>query len=256
MDLVILIYAFIFGTLIGSFLNVVVYRLPREESLSFPPSHCPTCNSKLQFYDLVPIFSYLFLRGKCRSCSEKISVRYPIVEGLTGLLFLYTVYTFGFTMEALGYALIIGLLVPIFFIDYDHSIIPDSLNLGIFIIALLMIVSQMFLREKGLSELLFHIFGLLAGGGFFFFIAVVTNGAMGGGDIKIMAALGFLFGLSHTLVLMFFSFVLGGVLSTILIILKIKKRKDYIPFGPFICLAAFITIFWGETIIHWYINFL
>ena len=256
MDALILMFTFIFGTLIGSFLNVVVYRLPREESLSFPPSHCPTCNSRLQFYDLVPIFSYLFLRGKCRNCNESISLRYPIVEGLTGFLFFFTVYSFGFTMEALGYILIIGLLVPIFLIDYDHSIIPDELNLGIIVVALLMIAFQIYSGEKGLKELPFHIFGLLAGGGLFFFIAVVTNGAMGGGDIKIMAALGFLFGLSNTVVLTFFSFVLGGVLSSILILLKIKKRKDYIPFGPFICLAAFITIFWGDAIFHWYINFL
>lgn len=254
MDPLILAYTFIFGTLIGSFLNVVVYRLPREESLSFPPSHCPSCSNRLQFYDLVPIFSYLFLRGKCRSCGEKISLRYPIVEVVTGLLFLWTVYTFGFTLTALGYILIIALLIPIFLIDYDHSIIPDHLNLGIFVVAIMIFISGVSLGENGWNDLLFQIFGLLAGGGFFFLIAVVTNGAMGGGDIKIMAALGFLFGLSHTLVLMFFSFILGGIISSLLLLFKIKKRKDYIPFGPFICLAALITIFWGDAIIQWYMN--
>lgn len=256
MDPLILAYTFIFGTLIGSFLNVVVYRLPREESLSYPPSHCPVCDRKLKFYDLVPILSYLFLRGKCRSCKSRISIRYPIVELMTGLLFLYTVYTFGLTLESLEYLLIIGLLIPVFLIDYDHAIIPDGLNLGIFMVAVVLFVTRMFLGLNGWNDLLFHLFGLLAGGGFFFLIAVVTNGAMGGGDIKIMAALGFLFGLSHTLVLTFFSFILGGVLSSLLLLFKIKKRKDYIPFGPFICLAALITLFWGDEIIFWYLNFL
>ena len=253
MDLLILIYAFIFGTLIGSFLNVVVYRLPREESLSFPPSHCPTCNNRLKFYDLFPIISYLGLRGKCRSCGSRISIRYPIVEGITGFLFFMSVYTFGMSLETIQYIIIIGLLIPIFLIDYEHYIIPDGLNLGIFIVAVIVVLIQIITGEKQWNEFLYHIFGMLIGGGFFLFIAIVTNGAMGGGDIKIMAALGFLFGVKNTLLLMFLSFILGGILSVILLLLKIKKRKDPIPFGPFICLAALITIFWGNQIIEWYL---
>lgn len=256
MNLVILIYTFIFGTLIGSFINVVVYRLPREESISFPPSHCPTCKKRLKFYDLFPIISYLGLRGKCRSCGTGISIRYPIVEGITGILFLITVYTFGLSLDTIQYIAIVGMLIPIFLIDYEHYIIPDGLNLGIFLVAVFFILVQVVTGEMQWNELLTHILGMVLGGGFFLFIAMVTNGAMGGGDIKIMAALGFLFGVKNTLLLMFLSFVLGGILSVILLLLKIKKRKDQIPFGPFICLAAFITIFWGEMIIHWYINFL
>ena len=253
MDLLILIYAFIFGTLIGSFLNVVVYRLPREESLSFPPSHCPTCNNRLKFYDLFPIISYLGLRGKCRSCGSRISIRYPIVEGITGFLFFMSVYTFGMSLVTIQYIIIIGLLIPIFLIDYDHYIIPDGLNLSIFIVAVAVVLIQIITGEKQWNEFLYHILGMLIGGGFFLFIAIVTNGAMGGGDIKIMAALGFLFGVKNTLLLMFLSFILGGILSVILLLLKIKKRKDPIPFGPFICLAALITIFWGNQIIEWYL---
>lgn len=253
MDLLILIFIFIFGTLIGSFLNVVVYRLPREESLSFPPSHCPSCNTRLKFYDLVPILSFLILRGKCRTCGEKISVRYPIVEFSTGLLFLWTVFIFGLSVETVQYIIVIGLMIPIFLIDFEHFIIPDRLNFGIFLAALITFLFKIQTGSTQWSALADRGFGLLLGGGFFLFIAVVTKGAMGGGDIKLMAALGFLFGVSNTFVLMFFSFIIGGVFSLGLILLKFKKRKDYIAFGPFICLSSFITIFWGNQILQWYL---
>lgn len=254
MDQLILIYIFIVGTLIGSFLNVVVYRLPREESLSFPPSHCPSCSTRLKFYDLVPILSYLVLRGKCRTCGEKISLRYPVVEVVTGLLFLWTAYVFGLSLESVQYILVLAMLIPVFLIDYDHQIIPDRLNLGIFAVAAAVLLLQVVSGDKSMGDFLNPLYGMLIGGGFFLFVAVVTGGAMGGGDVKLMAALGFLFGVSHTLLLMFLSFILGGVLSVLLLLLKLKKRKDYIPFGPFICLAAVIVIFWGNQILSWYLT--
>jgi len=164
-----------------------------------------------------------------------------------------TVYTFGLRLETIQYIVIIGMLIPIFLIDYEHYIIPDGLNMGIFAVAVSVVLIQILTGEKEWNEFLYHIFGMLIGGGFFLFIAVVTDGAMGGGDIKIMAALGFLFGVKSTLLLMFFSFVIGGILSVILLVLKIKKRKDPIPFGPFICLSALITIFWGNQILEWYL---
>ena len=244
----ILVYTFILGTLIGSFLNVVVYRVPREESLSFPPSHCPSCNTRLKAYDLVPVVSYLFLGGKCRTCKTAISIRYPLVEMLTGLLFLVTV------MEALKYLIVIALLLPVALIDYDHTIIPDRLNVGIFLTALSFLLLEVYLGNAAFRDLLNPLYGMVLGGGFFLFIAVVTKGAMGGGDIKLMAALGFLFGTANTLLLMFLSFIIGGALSSLLLLLKIKKRKDYIPFGPFICVSAFIVIFWGNQILNWYLS--
>lgn len=250
----ILVYTFILGTLIGSFLNVVVYRVPREESLSFPPSHCPSCNTRLKAYDLVPVVSYLFLGGKCRTCKTAISIRYPLVEMLTGLLFLVTVMKFGVSLEALKYLLVIALLLPVALIDYDHTIIPDRLNVGIFLTALSFLLLEVYLGNAAFRDLLNPLYGMVLGGGFFLFIAVVTKGAMGGGDIKLMAALGFLFGTADTLLLMFLSFIIGGALSSLLLLLKIKKRKDYIPFGPFICVSAFIVIFWGNQILNWYLS--
>ena len=181
-------------------------------------------------------------------------MRYPIVEGITGLLFLFTVYTFGVSLASLQYLLIIGILIPIFLIDYEHYIIPDGLNLGIFLIAAGVLLLQILSGEAQWTALLDRSLGLLIGGGFFLLIAMVTDGAMGGGDIKIMAALGFLFGVKETLLLMFLSFVLGGILSVALLALKVKKRKDPIPFGPFICIGAVVTIFWGNQILAWYLS--
>ncbi len=254
MDFLLSSYVFVLGTLIGSFLNVVVYRLPREESLSFPPSQCPSCGEKLKFYDLFPIVSYIILKGKCRFCGEKISFRYPVVELLTGLIYLYTFSVFGLSSETVLYLIVFSLLIPVFLIDFDQTIIPDRLNFGIALVAFLYYfykISQGELTWGGLKN---PLFGLLIGGGFFLFIAVVTKGAMGGGDIKLMAALGFLFGSESTLLLMFLSFIIGGAVSLMLILLKIKKRKDYIPFGPFICISALIVVFWGNDLLNWYLN--
>ena len=164
----ILVYTFILGTLIGSFLNVVVYRVPREESLSFPPSHCPSCNTRLKAYDLVPVVSYLFLGGKCRTCKTAISIRYPLVEMLTGLLFLVTVMKFGVSLEALKYLLVIALLLPVALIDYDHTIIPDRLNVGIFLTALSFLLLEVYLGNAAFRDLLNPLYGMFLGGGFSF----------------------------------------------------------------------------------------
>ena len=241
--------------MIGSFLNVVIFRLPKGESISFPPSHCSECKTRLKPLDLIPIFSYLFLRGKCRTCNTEISTQYPMIEALTGFTFLFTYAQFGLTIELIKYLFIFSIFIAIFVIDYRHYIIPDSLNLLIFLTALIFYGIGFAQGEQGAADFLFKIYGLILGGGFFFLIAVVT-GAMGGGDIKMMAALGFLFGLSQTLLLTFLSFVLGGILSGLLLAFKIKKRKDHIPFGPFICIGGIITIFWGEELIRWYMNIL
>ena len=244
---------FLLGSVIGSFLNVVIYRLPKGESISYPPSHCSECDTRLKPLDLIPILSYLFLRGKCRTCATEISIQYPIVEAVAGFTFLFTYFRFGFTLDMMQYLFILSIFIAIFVIDYRHYIIPDSLNLLIFFIAVIFFGIGFIQGEHSVSDLLSRVYGLILGGGFFFLIAVVT-GAMGGGDIKMMAALGFLFGLSSTLLLTFLSFVLGGILSGALLALKIKKRKDHIPFGPFICIAGVITIFWGEELIRWYMN--
>lgn len=238
---------FILGLLIGSFLNVCIYRIPKKESIILPPSHCVSCDTKLQPLDLVPIFSYLFYRGKCRYCGEGISPQYPIVELISGLIFILLFWRFGLGFSFIRYGILSSLLIIITFIDFNYQIIPDRLIVFGFIIEFALKLIQM--------ELGFFIngaLGLVMGGGLFLLIAVASKGAMGGGDIKLMAMLGFIFGIRYILLISFLSFIIGAIVSIFLLILKIKGRKDYIPFGPFIALATILAIFYGDKIIDWY----
>lgn len=244
------------GLIIGSFLNVVIFRLPNGESIVFPPSHCQRCKKKLTPLELIPLFSYLFLKGRCKGCGEKISPRYPFIELLNGLLYLIIFYINGIALDTLFAFGLVSLLIVVTFIDLDHLLIPNKITASILVWVVGQSLIQLLLNQSNLSDLLDRIYGLLIGGGLFLLIAIVTKGAMGGGDIKLMGALGYYFGFAHTLGLIFFSFIIGGALSIILVSVKIKSRKDMIPFGPFICLAAMIMMVFGESIIDWYINLL
>ncbi|WP_099190666.1 prepilin peptidase [Tepidibacter mesophilus] len=235
------------GLLIGSFLNVCIYRIPRSESISFPPSHCPKCRTNLKPIDLIPVISFIWTRGKCRYCREKISMRYPIVEILNALIYLILYLKFSITILFIKYALLSSILVVISFIDYDYQIIPDEVIIFGIILSFIIHIGYNF---KG--NMWDGIAGLLIGGGLFLIIALVTN-AMGGGDIKLMGMLGFSLGYKYILLITLLSFIIGAIVSLILISLKIKSRKDFIPFGPFIAMAAFVTIYYGNEMINWYI---
>ena len=250
------ILVFILGIIIGSFLNVCIYRIPREESIVFPSSHCTYCSHTLAWYDLIPMLSFLSLRGKCRYCGGDISPQYPIIEILNGIFYIFTFYYFGFTLEALFYSLIINILLVITVIDFNEQIIPDGLVLSIFIITVAYRFTAYFLFETPIY-LWNSLLSLLSGGLLFFIIAVASNGGMGGGDIKLIAVLGFIQGLKKTLLNILLSFLIGAFVSIILLLLKKKGRKDAIAFGPFINIAFIITLFFGDLIIIWYIsNFL
>ncbi|KPU28066.1 peptidase A24 [Caloranaerobacter sp. TR13] len=238
------------GLIIGSFLNVCIYRIPKRESIVYPPSHCTSCNTRLKFFDLIPVFSYLLNKGRCRYCGENISLQYPFIELLNGLIYLLLFYKFGFGFDLIRYLFLTSLLVVISFIDYKHQIIPDSVLLFGFFITF---IFKLLYYSK--VELLNSILGLLIGGLIFLIIAIVSHGGMGGGDIKLIALLGFFFGLKHLLLLMFLSFLIGAFFSIMLLLLRIKDRKDFIPFGPFISIAAIITIFYGDVLISYYINY-
>lgn len=241
------------GIIIGSFLNVCIYRIPREESIVFPSSHCTSCGTGLRSWDLVPVFSYLFNRGKCRYCGEKISPQYPIIEVLNGLLYLLLYLQFGLSVRFITFAIITSILLIITIIDYKTLTIPNGLVLLILTISLAYQTYQSF-NNQSLSLLLSPLLSMFLGGGILLFIAVVTKGAMGGGDIKLMGALGLLLGIKYTVLTLFLSFVVGGIISVILLISKIKKRGQAIPFGPFIALASFISMVWGRGILDWYFN--
>ena len=243
----------LYGLLIGSFLNVCIYRIPREESIAFPSSHCPNCGTKLKAYDLVPILSYIVQRGKCRYCGGKISPQYPMVELLNSLVYALIFWRFGLSLTSLFYAIIFSILIVIGFIDLKEMIIPDILVILIIIITIIYKVLLFLLYSKS-PDLLNSIGGLVLSSLLFILIIVLSKGGMGGGDVTLIGSLGFILGIKNIFLTIFLSFILGAIISVILLITKIKGKKDPISFGPFIILGFFITVFWGQQLINWYIN--
>jgi leader peptidase (prepilin peptidase)/N-methyltransferase len=262
------ILSFIFGTVIGSFLNVCIYRLPKEESIVYPGSHCTSCNEPISFYNNIPILSYLFLMGKCSKCNSKISLRYPLVEILTGLLFLATVWSFGLSIETLFYLIFISALIPITFIDLEHMIIPNVITypgiiVGILYNALktdwdygLELINNFSLGMQSFFSLLSEvpildsIFGVILGGGILLLIAYVYEAVkkrqgMGMGDVKLLAMIGAFFGWEGVLFVIFLGSILGSVIGISIIIAKRGDLKYALPFGPFLSIAAVIYIFTG-----------
>ena len=242
-------FIFVLGLLIGSFLNVCIWRLPREESIVWPGSHCPACSTVLGVRDLVPVLSWLFLRGRCRYCGEKISARYPAVELLTGALFLACFLHFGLTLALAGALAFSSLLVAITFIDMDHQIILDGM---LVVLGALGLALQLWTGAVGIVSMLA---GALAGGGLLLLLAVISRGGMGGGDVKFAAALGFWLGWPGILLCLLISFVAGGAISLFLLLAKLRGRKDFIPFGPFIALGAWVALLYGREILSWYWGF-
>jgi leader peptidase (prepilin peptidase) / N-methyltransferase len=254
-DPFILGFVLLFGLAFGSFFNVLIYRLPNDMSLLKPPSHCPKCDNPIKFYDNIPILSFIILGGKCRRCGVKISWRYPAVEALTGILAVIAIYHFGFTIKGLEAAMLSLLFVPIFFIDLEHWIIPDSLDLPWILVGLaLAFVSGGFVGWKG------ALIGAIVGGGLFFLImqlgkVAFKKEAMGFGDVKFAAMLGAFLGGWKLLLIMILASFLGSVVGVTLIISSNKKGKPtYVPFGPFLVIAALIAIYFGDSIIGAYLH--
>lgn len=207
-----------------------------------------TCSTRLKPLDLIPVLSYLFSRGKCRYCGTSFSPRYALVELLTALLFVWCFQVFGLSLMLLKAFILTSFLIVITFIDYDHQLILDKVLLWL---AGFGVVINLYL---GSVEPLDMLIAGLMGGGLLLLIAVVSKGGMGGGDIKFAAALGLCFGWQSLLLTLLLSFALGGIGGALLLALKLKSRKDFIPFGPFIALGALITLLYGNTIITWYIG--
>lgn len=241
-------FSFIFGLLIGSFLNVVIYRLPREENIAFPPSHCPNCNHKIKALENIPIISYLFLRGRCSDCGTKISPRYPAIELLTGVMFALTYSNFGSSLESLIFAILISLLICIFFIDLEHYIIPDSTLAGIFILG---IIRLYFLGEPGWTNAFISLVIVFI---CFYLVFVLSNEKFGGGDVKLFTVLSFFFGWPLINILIVLASILGLLVGGLLIITGKMKREEPIPFGPFIVVSTIVIIFIGENIWTLYEN--
>ncbi len=238
---------FLLGLLIGSFLNVCIYRLPEQQSIVAPPSHCMTCNTRLKPWDLIPVFSYLFSRGRCHYCGASFSARYALVELLTAVLFVWCSEKFGLSLELLKALILTAFFIVITFIDYDHQLILDKVLVCLSVVG---VVINLYSNSVATLDMLL---GSVLGGGLLLIIALVSGGGMGGGDIKFMAALGLCFGWKYLLVILFLSFLFGGVGGILLLAFKIRSRKDLIPFGPFIAIAALCVLLYGDEIIAWYI---
>ncbi|MCL6449084.1 MAG: prepilin peptidase [Armatimonadetes bacterium] len=235
---------------IGSFLNVCIYRLPRQESIVYPPSHCPRCDTKLAARDLVPLFSYLWLKGRCRSCGAAIHWRYPLVELLTGAVFVALYGFFGLNVLLLKYLFLACLLIVITFIDLEHYLIPDRLNLALLAGGIL---SNAVARELPVASVFW---GALIPAAALAILALASRGGMGGGDVKLAGAAGVFLGWPGSGVALFLACLLAGAAGALLLISGRKKRKDPMPFAPFFSAGVFLGIFWGEPLLKWYLNFL
>lgn len=240
----------LYGLIIGSFLNVCIYRMPREQSIAFPPSHCTSCGERIRAYDLIPLVSWLLLGGKCRFCNEKISWRYPLVELINGLAYGFIFYWQGWTVEAMASAFLFSVFLAITFIDLEHYLIPDGL-----VITLLVVGISFNIYIQNLSWLSMSL-GFLFGGGSLLLLAVISQGGMGGGDIKLSAAMGLWLGWPFIAEGLFLGALLGSIVGIFLIALKITKREDPIPFGPFLALGFLLTYWHGNLLADIYWSFL
>lgn len=241
-----IVFFIIFGLFVGSFLNVCIDRLPRGQSIVNPPSHCSACNRKLSVLDLVPLFSYLWLRGRCRYCQAHIPLKLPIVEGVTGLFFGFLYWNFGLGLE-LGMALVYAcLLIIIFVIDLETQLVLDKVTYPGMALA---IAFSFFWPGLGVvSSLEGGALGLVAMALPF----IIYRRGMGMGDIKLGALIGLMTGFPLVIIALLLSVITGGLVGAILLALKIKKRKDPIPFAPFLATSAMVTLLWGQAIWQWY----
>lgn len=242
------IFVISIGLVIGSFLNVCIYRIEKEESIVTPSSHCMKCGHVLKWFELIPVLSYLFLRGRCRSCGEKISIRYPVIEIFNSILYLMLYIKFGFTIDFFKFAFLLSLLLVIGVIDYDTTFVYTStIRTGI-IGGIVFLVLKAIIDKESIVD---NIIGFAIGFIVIFLIVVITKG-MGEGDYEIAAVSGLFLGSKGILVTLFLSIVLGGIAATILLIRRKKGLQSEMAFGPYIALATVITALWGEKILEFY----
>ncbi len=264
----------LFGLIVGSFLNVCIVRLPRGRSIARPPSHCPRCKKSIKFYDNIPVVSFLILRGRCRSCGEPISWRYPAVELLNGLMYVWIFREFGLGGETLLVMALCSALIVITFIDLSHMIIPDVITLPGMIAGLML--APLFMSALA-DPLPFHLGGLLPNAGPYLkgflnsFIGILFGAAplffigwlwerlrnieaMGGGDVKLMGMVGSFLGWKGALLTIMLGALAGSIVGIALILLRKHKMDKVIPFGPFLAVGAVMTTFYGYDIVSWYLG--
>ena len=245
------------GAVTGSFLNVCIDRLPRGQSLLHPPSHCPQCQQHLRVPDLIPIISYLWLRGRCRICGAGIPLRIVIVETLTAVLFACLWWYYGFHLQLLFFILFSCLFIVLFFIDLEHGLILNKIVYPAIVVVLCIAPFRPDLVIPGSLTGISILNALIGGGvafGIFLAIVFLSRGGMGWGDVKMALLIGLVTGYPLILVALLISIFSGAVLAILLIVFRLRKRRDPIPFGPFLSVGALSALFWGSLIYNWWIN--
>lgn len=243
--------AILLGALVGSFLNVCIKRLPQEESIVYPGSHCPRCGHPIRFYDNIPIVSYLLLQGRCRDCGRPISIQYPVVEAVTAVGSLFLFLRYGVSLSYLFYFAFFSAMVVVTVIDLYHQIIPDVISLPGIAVGLLgaLVIPEITFWDS--------VIGFLLGGGSLFLVAtgyqwLFKREGMGGGDVKLLAMIGAFLGWKAVILTILLSSLLGSVIGIGVMLVKGKDLKYAIPFGPFLAAGAVIALAWGQRIIRWY----
>jgi leader peptidase (prepilin peptidase)/N-methyltransferase len=255
MSWITLFFGFVLGTIVGSFLNVCIHRIPQGKSIIAPASHCPRCKTPIRFYDNVPLVSFIILKGRCRKCEAPISLRYPLVEFLMGLFSLILLLRFGISTLYLIYLAFFASLTLVSFIDLPHRIIPDVISLPGIVIGLVIsfLHPQLSIKDS--------LIGVLLGGGSLYAVAsvyhlITKREGMGGGDVKLLAMIGAFIGWQGVLFTILCSSFIGTVVGVTLMLVFSADSKYAVPFGPFLSLGAVIYVLWGEALITWYLGFL
>ena len=240
------IVIFLYGIVIGSFLNVLIYRLPKKENIVTTRSHCMSCGYQLKWYDLVPIFSYLVLGGRCRKCKTRISVQYPIIEALNGCLYLIVFYKFGMSVDSLLYCLLFSALLTLSVIDFRTYEIPIGINVFILLLGLVRVITDW-------TNWADYLIGFLAVSVFLYLIYIITHGrGIGGGDVKLMAVCGLVLGWKLILLGFFLGCIIGSICH--LIRMKISHADHVLAMGPYLSVGVMIAALWGSQMINWYLT--
>ena len=249
------IFIFIFGLIVGSFLNCVIWRMSKGESFIFGRSYCPKCKHDLNFFDLFPILSFLFLKGRCRYCKEKISYQYPLVEFFTGLLFLFLYLNLGIGVDLIFWLVLISLFIIIFVYDIKYYTIPDRLVFLLILLSIIRILYSFFAGLIYFNDVVLYFLSAIGASLFFFLIWFFSKGmAMGFGDVKLAFLIGLILGWPYIVIGLFLGFLFGAIVGTIMIILKKRQKDSEIPFAPFLLLGMFVAYFFGEIILNWYLS--
>lgn len=242
------IIIFIYGIVIGSFVNVLIYRLPLHENITTEHSHCMSCGHRLRWYDLVPLFSWVFLKGKCRYCKTKISAQYPVIEAVNGFGYVLIFLMNGLNFTSILYVLCFSMLTAITVIDWRTYEIPLGLNITILVLGAIHLALDY-------HNFLYYLIGMVSVSGFLFLLFIITGGrGIGGGDIKLMFAAGLLLGWKHIILALVIGCIIGSIVH--LTLMRIKGKGRVLAFGPYLSIGIFTVMLFGDQILNWYIGLL